>query len=199
MFVQFKLLQQLSLQVSRSQVRFSIFNWHSRFGVAVWQSDGSKKSSWFIVCQLCCCCKDRSNNFHIAAENWTSSCNIKEVPGLFRLSWLINFFPCLKTTIWECYEFNDCTDLLTSYLSVQKLESVFSFFMYNSKKKSVMVIIQEADVITTWVKARNRKDWGKIKSCCKYQKPMPVCQLLVKEPTVWHICYVDRAVIYTFP
>ena len=76
---------------------------------------------------------------------------------------------------------------------------IFSFFMYNSKKKSVMVIIQEADVITTWVKARNRKDWGKIKSCCKYQKPMPVCQLLVKEPTVWHICYVDRAVIYTFP
>lgn len=63
-----------------------------------------------------------------------------------------------------------------------------------------MVIIPEVDVLTKWVKAeKNREDWGKIKSCCKYQKVMIVYQLLVKGLTVLHICYVDPAVIYIFP
>lgn len=63
-----------------------------------------------------------------------------------------------------------------------------------------MVIIPEVDVLTKWVKAeKNREDWGKLKSCCKYQNVMIVYQLLVKGLTVLHICYVDPAVIYIFP
>ena len=56
--------------------------------------------------------------------------------------------------------------------------------MYNGEVKSVMVKVPVVDVLTTWIKAekkkKNREDWGKVKSCFKYQKVMPVSQLLVK-------------------
>ena len=45
-----------------------------------------------------------------------------------------------------------------------------------------MVKIPEVDVLIKWIKAekKNREDWGKVKDCFKYQKVMPVSQLLVK-------------------
>lgn len=54
--------------------------------------------------------------------------------------------------------------------------------MYNGEIKSVMAKIPEVDVLTKWIKAekKNREDWGKVKDCFKYQKVMPVSQLLVK-------------------
>lgn len=92
---------------------------------------------------------------HIVAEN-SSSCNFKEASRLGRLSWLmqISLFYIPPKAIWEHYEFNYCTNLLTSYHLRPKIRiRIYSLDMYNGEVKSVMVKVPEVDVLTKWIKA----------------------------------------------